>query len=227
MPNSRRWQQSGARRGWAVHEDLQQEAWLRVLQGRRHLSVKWPHARSQQRGQTGSGVATKLRESSKERQASPSNHNARSARLRPFVDANIKKSEAGDRVQQLQQALNILGDTEGADVDGLRAALKRAETAAQGVPVDMQDLVSHLQAQVRGGDPDMPCGPVAKRPCRSAQGRVPVLAIPAELSAWLEERHADLHDALVNGDNGRVLELTSLLSERAKRLVELTGGMCP
>ena len=48
---------------------------------------------------------------------------------------NIKKSEAADRVQQ---ALNILGDTEGPEVDGLRAALKRAETAAQGVPVDKQ-----------------------------------------------------------------------------------------
>ena len=251
-------------------------------------SVKWPLARSQQRGQTGSGVSTKLAESSKERQSSPSHHSARSAGLRPFVDANIKKSEAGDWVQKLQQALNILGDTEGPEVDGLRAALKRAETAAQGVPVDkqvkdceaflsrarahleeleqkravvaasinaaeqrlvilkmqqdcapppppdttaevqrLQDLVSHLQAQVRGGDPDMPCGPVAKRPCRSAQGHVPGGAIPAELSAWLEERHADLHDALVNGDNGRVLELTSLLSEGAERLVELTGSMCP
>ena len=101
-------------------------------------AVKWPHARSQQRGQTGSGVAPKLGESSKERQGSPSQHNARSAGLRPFMDVNIKKSEAGNRVQKLQQALNILGDTEGLEVDGLRAALKRAETAAQGVPVDKQ-----------------------------------------------------------------------------------------
>ena len=35
MPNSRRWQQSGARRGWKVYEELQQQAWFRVLQGRR------------------------------------------------------------------------------------------------------------------------------------------------------------------------------------------------
>ena len=54
------------------------------------------------------------------------------------MDANIKKTEAGDLVQKLQQALNILGDTEGPEVDGLRAALKRAEIAAQGVPVDKQ-----------------------------------------------------------------------------------------
>ena len=65
----------------------------------------------QQRGQTGSGVPTKLGESSKERQTSLSHNSARSAGLRPFVDANIKKSEAGDRVQKLQQALNILGDS--------------------------------------------------------------------------------------------------------------------
>ena len=207
--------------------------------------------------------------------------------MRPFVDANIQKSEAGDRVQKLQQALNILGDTEGPEVDGLRASIearrdsspgrarRQAGEGLRGVLVQgastsggtrteavcgrsqhqccraevgnsveqdctpppppdttaevqrLQDLVSHLQAQVRGGDPDMPCGPVAKRPCRSAQGRVPGGAIPAELSAWLEERHADLHDALVNGDNGRVLELTSLLSEGAERLVELIGSMCP
>ena len=38
MPNSRRWR----RRGWAVHEDLQQEA--RGLQGRRPPSVKRTHA---------------------------------------------------------------------------------------------------------------------------------------------------------------------------------------
>ena len=205
--------------------------------------------------------------------------------MRPFVDANIKKSEAGDRVQKLQQALDTLGDTEGPEVDGLRAALKRAETAAQGVPIDkqvkdceaflshattpleelerkrsavaasisaaeqrlvalkmqqdcppppppgtnaevqrLQDLVSHLQAKLCGRDPDIPCGPVAKRPCRAAQGRVPVLSIPAELSAWLEERHADLRDALVNGDNGRILVLTTLLAEGAERMVELTGA---
>ena len=83
----------------------------------------------------------------------------------------------------------------------------------------LQDLVSHLQAQLRGG-----VGPL-----RNGQscGRVPVLAIPAELNAWLEERHADLHDALVNGDNCRILELTAMLAEGAERMVELTGGMCP
>ena len=48
MPTARRWQQSGARRGWSIHEELQQQASLRVLQGRRPPSVEWPFAGAQQ-----------------------------------------------------------------------------------------------------------------------------------------------------------------------------------
>ena len=46
-----------------------------------------------------------------------------------------------------------------------------------------------------------------------------------ELSAWLEERHADLRDTLTLGDNCRVLELTSKLSEGTEHMVEITSGM--
>ena len=87
----------------------------------------------------------------------------------------------------------------------------------------LQDLVCQLQAQLRGQrpdpDPDAPCVPTVKRPHRPGQVRVSVHAMPctisAELSAWLEERHADLHDALTNGEHERILELTSKLSEGA------------
>ena len=60
-------------------------------------------------------------------------------------------------------------------------------------------------------------------------GPVPVMPrhIPAELSAWMGERQADLHDALADGVNARVLEITSKLSEGAEHTVELTGGMIP
>ena len=266
MPNSRRWQQSGARRGCAVHADLQQEAWLRVLQGRRPPSVKWPHARSQQHGQTGSGVATKLGEPSKERQGSPSHHNARSAGLRPFVDANIKKSaeiaasvehfgrHRGSRSGWVARSIEARRDSSPGRArrqadEGLRGVLVQGASTSGGTRTEEvcsrsqhqccraeaghSEDAARLRAtpttshQCRGAKitgfgesfTSTSCGPVAKRPCRSAQGRVLVLAIPAELSAWLEERHADLHVALVNGDNVRVLELTSLLSEGAERLV--------
>ena len=65
--------------------------------------------------------------------------------------------------------------------------------------------MSQLQAQIgQGLFQDARCGPIVKRTCRSGQGRgaVPVMPrlVPAELSAWLEERHADL-PTLTLGDN--------------------------
>ena len=202
---------------------------------------------------------------------------------------------AGDRVTKIKHALQVLGNTEGPEVDGLRAALKRAESdtkvtpfhvqvkecesflsrarkhmeelnqkravvgasisdaekrlvalksqeacmSAPSAPSDalsevqrLQDLVSQLQAKIdaQGQDPDVPCVPTVKRFCRSGQGhvQVPLMpnSIPAELSIWLEERHAEMHDALMNGETTRVLELSSRLSEGAERLMEITGGMC-
>ena len=67
-----------------------------------------------------------------------------------------------------------------------------------------------------------------KRVCRTGE-RVPIpptpTLVPAELSAWLEERHAVLHDAFMQGGNTRALELSTKLSEGAERMVEMTGGM--
>ena len=61
-------------------------------------------------------------------------------------------------------------------------------------------------AQLKGGvDPDAPCGPSVKRPCRTGEvrGGIPAMStlIPADLNMWLEERHADLRDALLQGDS--------------------------
>ena len=44
---------------------------------------------------------------------------------------------------------------------------------------------------------------------------------------WLEERHADLRDALLQGDSNRALELTAKLSDGAEQMVEMTDGMHP
>ena len=73
-------------------------------------------------------------------------------------------------------------------------------------------------AQLKGGvNPDAPCGPSVKRPCRAGQvrGAIPAMPtlVPAELNLWLEERHADLHEALLKGDSNRALELTAKWSD--------------
>ena len=41
------------------------------------------------------------------------------------MDASAKQTKASDRVTKIKHALQVLGDTEGPEVDGLRAALTR------------------------------------------------------------------------------------------------------
>ena len=212
------------------------------------------------------------------------------------VSPNAARQAARDRVAKLQQALVVLGETSGPEVDGLRSALAKAQKSASEPTLEVQvtecksfiaraekrvaaldaqrahevasleegrarlirlesvaleapqvarpppevssevlqlrELVSQLQAQIRGPDhQDAPCMPTVKRPYRSGQGSgpVPVMPryIPAELSAWMGERQADLQDAFADGDNARILEIPSKLSEGAEHMVELTGGMMP
>ena len=92
----------------------------------------------------------------------------------------------------------------------------------------LQELVSQLQAKIdaQTPDPDVPCVFTVKRFRRSFQVPLMPVSIPSEWSTWFEERHAEMHDALMNGETARVLELSSRMSEGAERMVEITGGMC-
>ena len=47
------------------------------------------------------------------------------------------------------------------------------------------------------------------------------------LSMRGEERHADLRDALLQGDSNRALDLTAKLSDGVEQMVEMTDGMRP
>ena len=49
--------------------------------------------------------------------------------------------------------------------------------------------------------------------------------IPHDLSNWILDRHSDLQEATSAGDIKQVLELTSLQSQGAEKLAEVTGGM--
>ena len=143
----------------------------------------------------------------------------------------------GLHTEELDQKRAVVGASI-RDAEKRLVALKSLEACmpAPAAPPDaevqrLQELVSQLQGKLDafGQDPDVPCVPTVKRFCRSGQGhaQVPFMpnSIPAELSTWLEERHAEMHDALMNGDTARVLELSSRLPEGAERLMEITGGM--
>ena len=71
--------------------------------------------------------------------------------------------------------------------------------------------------------------PVERPRVRQRSDLVPYMPalIPAELAQWMEDRQADLQEALSLDDTNRILELTSKLSEGAERLVEMRGGMSP
>ena len=43
----------------------------------------------------------------------------------------------------------------------------------------------------------------------------------------MQDRPADLQDAMNGGNCVKVLELTSMLSNAAEKLADLTGGMAP
>ena len=49
--------------------------------------------------------------------------------------------------------------------------------------------------------------------------------IPHDLSNWMLDRQSDLQEAMSVGDIKKMLELTSLQSQGAEKLAELTGGM--
>ena len=52
--------------------------------------------------------------------------------------------------------------------------------------------------------------------------------VPAELSQWLLDRQSDLQETLeLGGSPDLVLQLTSMLSDGAVRMMEMNGGMVP
>ena len=126
------------------------------------------------------------------------------------VQELIARAEKRVAALDAQRAQEVASLAEG------RARLIRLESAALEAPqvampppeassevLQLRELVSQLQAQIRGPDhQDAPCMPTVKRLCRSGQGSGPVLVmpryIPAELSAWMGERQADLHDGRIH-----------------------------
>ena len=46
--------------------------------------------------------------------------------------------------------------------------------------------------------------------------------IPGELSEWMEDRQKDLEEAVSTGDHSRVVVLSSLLTQGAERMIEMT-----
>ena len=158
--------------------------------------------------------------------------------------ARAKKRIAAEslKIEQAEKQRQVFEEELAQAERDLECFQREAETSqARPCRQESQDPVAVLEAelsraraelaQLKGADPDAPCGPSVKRPCRTGEGRgcippMPTL-VPAELNMWLEDRHADLRDALLQGDSNRALELTAKLSDGVEQMVEMTDGMHP
>ena len=108
-----------------------------------------------------------------------------------------------------------------AELDKLRSMV------ANSMQVDHDSEIRRLReqvAQLQGTST-----PIERPRVRQRVDPVPYMPglVPAELAQWMEDRQADLQEALSLDDTSRILELTSKLSEGAERLVEMRGGMLP
>ena len=100
------------------------------------------------------------------------------------------------QVQFLQQMVNKLQEEKDALAEELHGPVERPRVRQRVSPSHIPEVV-----------PPMPT------------------LIPHDLSNWILDRHSDLQEAMSAGDIKQVLELTSLQSQGAEKLAELTGGM--
>ena len=214
------------RRGWSVMEVP--DGWVQVLRGPRPPAVRWPKAekvskessavqqRERQSGPKWGGRPVPVQQSS----GGPSGR-WRVGSEPQRVSPDAVRQAARDRVAKLQQALEVLGDISGAEVDGLRCALEKAKKLSSEPTVEVQiteckGFIARAEKRVADLDAQR-----AQEVAALEEGRARV-ATSRDRSIVPASRCGD---ALTHGDNCRVLELTSKLSEGAEHMVEITGGM--
>ena len=199
MPNSRRWQQSGARRGLKVHEELQQQAWLRVLQGRRSPSVQWPRAGAQQ----------------PERFAGRISKPAHSPSIR--VSPTQATSEASSKVARIERCMALLDPDDTTELKSLQAFLDKARA---------QTVLPHPAKQVE--DCQAFCARAARR-LEKARATVvaaqeTVVRFEAELQEGLQ-RLEDLKAATVPTNRPPVDPASTISRDQAEEVCLLRAAV--
>ena len=104
-------------------------------------------------------------------------------------------------------------------------------TPAADVSVELEELRAKLASTERERDEAL-SAPACKRQAMSRTAVVlpgtpppiPDSFVPADLSSWMDDRHAELFAAISIGDQVRTQRLTSMMAECAERLNQLTGS---
>ena len=211
------------RRGWQAIEVPQ--GWFNVICGPRPPSVRWPQAQSSRQPVKvvrNASAATPAKVSVGRPHFQQSSGGVPVRKSGPAPTPEEVMERARRRATQLESAMQLL-DAEDPALAPLQEALKKAKAQASAPP--LADWVSASAEQLiektsrnapnqRGSNTDRP------PPMPSV--------VPAELCQWLLDRQSDLQDTLeLGGPPDLVLQLTSMLSDGAVRMMEMNGGMVP
>ena len=126
---------------------------------------------------------------------------------------------------------------------GLKAEVTRAASVPLPVPTDVGvgDEIAHLKARLAAAEEERDAASRSNSSKRQAAmprtsgvrtrtNHIPPMPslVPAEKSQWLLDRQSDLQETLeLGGPPDLVLQLTSMLSDGAVRMMEMNGGMVP
>ena len=145
------------------------------------------------------------------------------------ADEKIRKAAEALRQAEAEKVADIQAIAEAeAQVERLR--VQSVQPVAPPTVVRGQDMeaeVTRLRAQVVQLQAQAQNAAVKRRAVGSSGGDIPIMPnhVPGELSAWMEDGHADLLVAMNGGDRSRVQEFSTMISAGLDRLTELTGGM--
>ena len=137
------------------------------------------------------------------------------------AERRVTKAEEGNNFVEKQMKAEV--------VEG-RARLRRLEQELelQVVPVPTTSEVLRLQAMVSQLQVEKEellrnaSGSMSERPAVRVED-IPIMPnfIPAELAQWMDDRRVELQEALSQGDDAAVLEITSKMAKGAERMVQM------
>ena len=124
----------------------------------------------------------------------------------PRAPSTVFPPESGDQVLSLQEMVNVLQSE--------RDALMKELHESRGI--DDQDIRPPVKKQA-----------VSRQvgPRREPRCAIPVMPqfVPNDVTNWLQDRQAEQHEALLQGDLQHVSELGRVMSEGVNHLIEITS----
>ena len=161
------------------------------------------------------------------------------AQERPLASQLSECRRFIERSERRLEKIDAERAAESAQLNEARSRLTRLEAAVLppdiprqftvDVSVELEELRAKLVSTERERDEAL-SAPVCKRQAMSRTAvvlpgtppQIPDSFVPADLSSWMDDRHAELFTAISIGDQVRTQRLTSMMAECAERLHQLT-----